>query len=163
MLEVYPEKVQSEARLPVRDLRRTVCPRFFESKNCNTNNCPHLHPDFLDEQWTVPNIICHKWFQGCCDLNTYCWNQHGFTFDQALRQALRVQNQLRGGEPPYAYSSQAGGVILQVSLRTGQGADHAIYGRLPTDSDPEVALRDQLHSLLRLRGLELFAGRCSPT
>ena len=74
----------------------------------------HLHPDFLNEQWTVPDIICHKWLQGCCDRNTYCWNQHGFTFDQALRQALRVQNQLRGGEPPYAYSSEDG-CIQQVS------------------------------------------------
>ena len=110
MLEAYPEEVRTEARIPVRDLRRSVCRRIVESKNCNTNNCAHLHPDFLNEQWAVPDIICHKWFQGCCDRNTYCWNQHGFTFDQALR----VQNQFRGGGPPYAYSSEDG-CIQQVN------------------------------------------------
>ena len=59
----------------------------------------------INEHWVVPDIICHKWFQGCCDRGDRCWNQHGFTFDAALRQALRVQNQLRGDEPPYSYSS----------------------------------------------------------
>ena len=94
---------------------RSVCPRLFESKSCTTTNCSCLHPDFLNEHWVVPDIICHKWFQGCCDPGDRCWNQHGFTFDAALRQALRVQNQLRGDEPPCNHSSEGGGVIRQVS------------------------------------------------
>ena len=115
MLEIYPEKVQSEAVVPLRGIRRSVCPRLFESKNCNTSNCSYLHPNFLNEQRVVPDIICHKWFQGCCDRGSRCWNQHGFAFDAALCQALRVQNQLRGDEPPYNYSSDDGGVIRQVN------------------------------------------------
>ena len=115
MLEIYPDKVLSEAVVPLRGIKRSVCPRLFESKNCNTSNCSYLHPDFLNEHWVVPDIICHKWFQGCCDPGDRCWNQHGFTFDAALRQALRVQNQLRGDEPPYNHSSEGGGVIRQVS------------------------------------------------
>ena len=76
MLEIYPDKVLSEAVVPLRGIKRSVCPRLFESKNCNTSNCSYLHPDFLNEHWVVPDIICHKWFQGCCDRGDRCWNQH---------------------------------------------------------------------------------------
>ena len=99
MLEVYPEVVGSEAVIPLRDIGREVCPRLFESKNCrDSHNCTYLH-----------------WFQGCCDQGGRCWNQHGVTFDAALRQALRAQDQLRGDEPPYNYSAEDGGVIRQVN------------------------------------------------
>eukprot|EP00439_Symbiodinium_sp_Y106_P062274 s5495_g9.t1 len=61
MLAVYPEEVANDKIIPYKDFGSTVCPRYHEGKNCNNRtNCPHFHPDFINDHWVVPDFICQQ-------------------------------------------------------------------------------------------------------
>ena len=116
MLAQFPEEVQDPRILSVADVNRGICPRILQSKNCDKmTNCPYLHPDFMSGKWVVPDLICHKWFQGVCHYGGRCCNQHGGTFDDAMRRAVRAQQQLRRDRPPFSFDSVDGGTTRQVN------------------------------------------------
>ena len=133
MVEQFPEEV--EARMMyLEDTRQQICPRILESKNCDQqNNCQCLHPDFVGGSWVVPNLLCHKWFQGTCQHGTGCWNQHGNTFDDAMRTANRVQALLRGRRAPFSYDPADGGTIKSVSRAEAVTMIHQTMARYRLD------------------------------
>ena len=92
---VFPEVVARSS--PTKTSGSTVCPRYHQGKKCNNRtNCPHFHPDFINDHGVVPDFICHKKFQGTCEYPNSCWNQRGLTFDSALRSAFNIQRASRG-------------------------------------------------------------------
>ena len=118
MLAVYPEEVVNDKIIPYREFGLTVCHRYHEGRNCNNRtNCSHFHPDFINDHWVVPDFICHKWFQGTCEYPNCCWNQHGRTFDSALRSAFIIQPSSRGRYPPVQFRSEEGGTMRQINRR----------------------------------------------
>ena len=62
----------------------------------------------------VPDLICHKWFQGICGFGDRCWNQHGDTFDNAVALAIQTQQGLRRHVAPFLYDPADGGTIRQI-------------------------------------------------
>ena len=118
ILEQFPVTVQDKGILQVPSARipRQICDRIVNSRNCDKlSNCPHIHPDFIAERWVVPDLLCHKWFQGTCGFGDRCWNQHGETFDRAIALAMQTQQGLCPDMEPFLYDpSIAGGSIRQV-------------------------------------------------
>ena len=64
VLAVYPDSVAKNTVIPYKDFGQTVCPRYHQGNN--RTNCRQFHPDFINDHWTVPDFICHMWFQGPC-------------------------------------------------------------------------------------------------
>ena len=57
MLMAVPEKNANDTVIAYRDFASTICPRYQQGKNChNRTNCPHFHPDFINEHWVVPDF-----------------------------------------------------------------------------------------------------------
>ena len=106
MLSAFPEEVTNATVIPCREFGSTVCPRYQQGKNCNNRtNCLHL------------DLVCHKWFQGTCEYRNSCCNQHGQTFDSALRSAFNIQLASRGRRPPVQFESAEGGTMRQINRR----------------------------------------------
>ena len=100
---------------------RQFVPDIIKERNCNNRtNCPHFHPDFINDHWVVPDFICHKWFQGICEYPNSCWNQHGKTFDSAFRPAFHIQLSSRGRYPPVQFRSDEGGTMRQINRRDAE-------------------------------------------
>ena len=115
------QDVANSKIIPYKDVGSTVCPRYHQGKNCNNRtNCPHFHPDFINDHWVVPDFICHKWFQGICEYPNSCWNQHGKTFDSAFRPAFHIQLSSRGRYPPVQFRSDEGGTMRQINRRDAE-------------------------------------------
>ena len=118
ILEQFPVTVHDRSliQVPGPSMQRNICDRIINNRNCDKlSNCPHIHPDFIAERWVVPDLLCHKWFQGTCGYGDRCWNQHGETFDRALALAIQTQQGLRREMPPFLYDpGAAGGSIRQV-------------------------------------------------
>ncbi|CAE7865000.1 unnamed protein product [Symbiodinium microadriaticum] len=118
ILEQFPVTVRDRSliQVPGPRLNRNICDRIIRSRNCDRlSNCPHIHPDFIAERWVVPDLLCHKWFQGTCGFGDRCWNQHGETFDKAVALAIQTQQGLRREMAPFLYDpGAAGGSIRQV-------------------------------------------------
>ena len=118
ILEQFPVTVQDRSviQVPGPRMQRNICDRIINNRNCDKlSNCPHIHPDFISERWVVPDLLCHKWFQGTCGYGDRCWNQHGETFDRAIALAIQTQQGLRREMPPFLYDpGAAGGSIRQV-------------------------------------------------
>eukprot|EP00439_Symbiodinium_sp_Y106_P036190 s3825_g4.t1 len=115
MLAVYPEVVANSTVIAYKEFGSSICPRYHQGKNCNNRtNCLHFHPDFINDHWMVPDFICH-WFQGTCEYPNSCWNQHGMTFDSALRMAFNIQLASRGRHPPVQFRSADGGTMRQTN------------------------------------------------
>ena len=118
ILEQFPVTVRDRSLIQVPGPRmpRNICDRIINNRNCDKlSNCPHIHPDFIAERWVVPDLLCHKWFQGTCGYGERCWNQHGETFDRAIALAIQTQQGLRREMPPFLYDpGAAGGSIRQV-------------------------------------------------
>jgi len=133
MVEQFPEEVE-QSMVRLEDTKLQICPRILESKNCDQpTNCRNLHPDFVGGSWVVPNLLCHKWFQGTCSHGTSCWNQHGNTFDDAMRTANRRQYLLRGNRSPFAYDPADGGIIKPVSRADATTMIHRTMARYRLD------------------------------
>ena len=64
-----------------------------------------------------PTSSANKWFQGTCEYPNSCWNQHGRTFDSALRSAFNIQLSSRGRYPPVQFRSEKGGTMRQINRR----------------------------------------------
>ena len=60
---------------------------------------------------------CPTSFQGTCECPNSCWNQHGRTFDSALRSAFNIQLSSRGRYPPVQFRSEEGGTMRQINHR----------------------------------------------
>ena len=118
ILEQFPVTVRDRSviQVPGPRMQRNICDRIINNRNCDKlSNCPHIHPDFISERWVVPDLLCHKWFQGTCGYGDRCWNQHGETFDRAIALAIQTQQGLRREMPPFLYDpGAAGGSIRQV-------------------------------------------------
>ena len=118
ILEQFPVTVQDRSliQVPGPRMQRNICDRVINNRNCDRlSNCPHIHPDFIAERWVVPDLLCHKWFQGTCGFGDRCWNQHGETFDKAIALAIQTQQGLRREMAPFMYDpGAAGGSIRQV-------------------------------------------------
>ena len=118
ILEQFPVTVHDRSiiQVPGPRMQRNICDRVINNRNCDKlSNCPHIHPDFIAERWVVPDLLCHKWFQGTCGYGDRCWNQHGETFDRAIALAIQTQQGLRREMPPFLYDpGAAGGSIRQV-------------------------------------------------
>eukprot|EP00439_Symbiodinium_sp_Y106_P069718 s4554_g12.t1 len=101
MLAVYPASVAKNTVIPYKD-------------------CRQFHRDFINDHWMVPDFICHKWFQGTCEYPNSCWNQHGMTFDSALRMAFNIQLASRGRHPPVQFRSDNGGTMRQINRKDAE-------------------------------------------
>ncbi|CAE7220070.1 unnamed protein product [Symbiodinium microadriaticum] len=118
ILEQFPVTVHDRSliQVPGPRMQRNICDRIINNHNCDRlSNCPHIHPDFIAERWVVPDLLCHKWFQGTCGFGERCWNQHGETFDKAIALAMQTQQGLRREMAPFMYDpGAAGGWMRQV-------------------------------------------------
>ena len=105
MLEQFPEEVRSTNVIYLKDARWQVwpIPRVQELQQSDQLSLSAPRPPI--SHMGCPDLICHKWFQGICSYLTSCWNRHGFTFDAAMRSAVRLQQVLRGDPVPFAYDS----------------------------------------------------------
>ncbi|CAE7330768.1 unnamed protein product [Symbiodinium necroappetens] len=148
LLEQFPEKVQDSnvLQVPGPRINRNVCDRIANGRNCDRlSNCPNLHPDCIAERWVVPDLLCHKWFQGICGFGDRCWNQHGDTFDNAVALAIQTQQGLRRDMAPFLYDPADGGTIRQINREAARR-----MFRTTIKHDSEVALRYELDHLLRV-------------
>ena len=93
MLSQFPEEVRDSRIVKMSEMKYGICPRILLSKNCDRGtNCPCFHPDFIADTWVAPDLLCHKWFQGVCSFGTRCCNQHGDTFDDAMRRSVHTES-----------------------------------------------------------------------
>ena len=75
ILEQFPMTVHDRSiiQVPGPRMQRNICDRIINNRNCDRlSNCPHIHPDFIAERWVVPDLLCHKWFQGTCGFGDRC-------------------------------------------------------------------------------------------
>eukprot|EP00439_Symbiodinium_sp_Y106_P073951 s1599_g14.t1 len=100
MLAVYPEVVANSTVIAYKDFGSSICPRYISISSGQELQQPHELPAFPprlpQRSLDGPDFICHKWFPGTCEYPNSCWNQHGMTFDSAVRMAFNIQLASRG-------------------------------------------------------------------
>ena len=107
----------------------------------------------MSGKWVVHDLICHKWFQGVCHYSGRCWNQHGNTFDEASAEPF-VHNRLYDEIGPPFLRFHRGRYPSTSQPERCRNDDYEYFGVVSPQYDQELALRHELHPVVRPRFLD---------